>query len=248
MNRQQASAPVYHTRPDFEYNQEYQQPYSAYEEPIQNSARDTFLEAPEMEEAYSLPRKPRAPSPMNEPMPMPFYNNISVPQEQYHPPYQGHFNAPVPLNSNRNMQQISPFTDDNRTLTEEFGIRAASPPKEKLAHTSFNAMIQHEPRCIYYCIPTNRKSRYICLGITGFIVVVLGILAFLFYPRMPSMQVMSINVNPGSGFKLEAYDATKDPISFSFEMDMTMIISVVNSNRYRMKIEGIDLKVFLWFT
>jgi hypothetical protein len=58
------------------------------------------------------------------------------------------------------------------------------------------------------------------------------------------MRVMSITVPQGSGYRLTAYDATKEEVTFSFEMDMIMNISVVNSNRYDMTVQGIELTVF----
>jgi hypothetical protein len=59
------------------------------------------------------------------------------------------------------------------------------------------------------------------------------------------MNVMSINVTQGSGYRLNSFDASKPEVTFSFELDMIMNISVVNTNLYDMTVDSIILDVFL---
>jgi hypothetical protein len=104
---------------------------------------------------------------------------------------------------------------------------------------------QKQRRCMYGCIPVQKKSRYICLGTIAFFLILFGILGFLFFPRFPEMKVSSINVAPGNSFTLTPVDLTKEELDFKFELNMIMNISVRNVNSYHLKIEAIDLSAFV---
>ena len=116
-------------------------------------------------------------------------------------------------------------------------------------HKSFNLERDFAPEknsgCIYGCIPVNKTSRLICISVVVFVVVVLGVIGFLFFPRMPTFKVMTINPAQGNNtFKLSDFQAN-NPDSFSFTMKMDMALTVVNTNYYHLKVESIKLKVFL---
>jgi hypothetical protein len=104
---------------------------------------------------------------------------------------------------------------------------------------------QDQRRCMYGCIPVNKRSRYICIGSVSLVVLILGIVGFIFFPRFPEMRVQSINVAPGNSFSLTPVDLTKEDLDFRFELAMNMNISVRNNNMYHLKIEAIDLTAFV---
>jgi hypothetical protein len=104
---------------------------------------------------------------------------------------------------------------------------------------------EKQRRCMYGCVPTNKKSRYICIGSIVFFLLVAGVLGFIFFPRFPEMRVSSINVAPGNSFTLTAVDLTKEDLDFRFELGMIMNISVRNVNSYTLRIEAIDLSAFV---
>ncbi|KAI8908318.1 hypothetical protein EDD86DRAFT_247515 [Gorgonomyces haynaldii] len=103
-----------------------------------------------------------------------------------------------------------------------------------------------EPRCIYGCVPYQKKPRYICLGVTAVLLIVLGVLGFLFFPRYPQMRVLSLNLVDGvNSFHLTGLESGKPSKNFTVTLDMFMTISVINTNRYYMKVEDIDLKAYI---
>ena len=99
-------------------------------------------------------------------------------------------------------------------------------------------------RFMYCCIPVNRRSRTICLSITATLLIIIGILIFLFFPRMPTFKVLGFidDTKGGIKYNLEDFDKTK-PETLHFTMNMVMNISVVNSNYYTLKVNKINLKV-----
>lgn len=100
---------------------------------------------------------------------------------------------------------------------------------------------------MYCCIPIQKKARYICFGVTAFIMIILGVVGFLFFPRMPSFQVLSIDRLGNNSYSLTNFDAN-NPNSFKFSMDMVMNISVLNSNWYHLKVDQITFTVSRLFS
>jgi hypothetical protein len=104
---------------------------------------------------------------------------------------------------------------------------------------------ENPKKFMYGCVPVNKRSHYWCMGSTTIIFLIIGIIGFLFYPRMPEMRIQSITVAPGNSFSLTPVDLTKEDIDFKFEMGMIMNISVKNNNLYQLRIESIDLSAFV---
>jgi hypothetical protein len=98
--------------------------------------------------------------------------------------------------------------------------------------------------CMYGCIPTERKPRYICLGSVGLFVLLAVILGVLFFPRFPEMKVLDLRPIGDNPFKITGLEngLTKN---FTVQLDMTMLISVINYNRYHMKVDSINLDAFI---
>lgn len=117
-------------------------------------------------------------------------------------------------------------------------------PMEKTVMDSMIEDDRSNKRCMYLCIPVNKKSRYICLGVTFLVLLVLGIVIGLFYPRLPNFQVLSINPVSANSYQLSNFDKT-NPNSFKFTMSMVMNVSVVNTNAYHLKIDKMDLTTFV---
>ncbi|KAI8895430.1 hypothetical protein BC833DRAFT_601343 [Globomyces pollinis-pini] len=202
-------------------------------------ANQEYVNAPMMEEAITLPRnatfsnQPRMPV---EPVPMQMASVAKV----------------SPLESNdirrRSLKPQEPSPSANFEATDSYMNKSASNDKlvdgkEDLTYPQLTPE-KPERNCMYCCIPTNRKRRNICLSITAVLLLIIGVLTFLFFPRIPDIQVNSINVAPGSSFKLTPVDLTQENINFSFEMGMIMNIGVFNPNSYHLKIDELDLNAF----
>ena len=103
-------------------------------------------------------------------------------------------------------------------------------------------------RFVYGCIPVAKRSRNICLVFTGMILIMIGVVIYLFYPRSPEMHFVALNPTNGGGgqksYALSNYDPAA-PDNFSFTMNMTMTVSVVNTNWYHLKVDEIKIKAFV---
>ncbi|KAI8898829.1 hypothetical protein BC833DRAFT_588267 [Globomyces pollinis-pini] len=140
-----------------------------------------------------------------------------------------HQDFPDPLNSARTSQLASPAnlsTNDSK----KFSI-------------SNEVVVERGRRC--GCVPIERRARNRCLTITGVVLVILGILLFLFFPRMPVLTVNNITLPKGGTYKMSPIDLTADIITFTFQMDLILNITLYNPNRYHMKIEDIDLNMYI---
>lgn len=103
-------------------------------------------------------------------------------------------------------------------------------------------------RFVYGCIPVAKRSRNICLVFTGIILIMVGVVIYLFYPRSPEMHFVALNPANGGGgqksYALSNYDPAA-PDNFSFTMNMTMTVSVINTNWYHLKVDEIKIKAFV---
>ncbi|KAJ3320553.1 hypothetical protein HDV06_005176 [Boothiomyces sp. JEL0866] len=132
--------------------------------------------------------------------------------------------SPVPDNRDTSMESAQPLTkSDYPDLAEE---------KKK--------------RFMYGCIPVNKKSRFICLGITFLFIVAAVIVGYFFYPRYPEFHVTAINVKNGSHFNFTAVDLKANNLDFKFSLDMILDVVVLNHNLYHLKVENIDLTAYIW--
>ena len=114
---------------------------------------------------------------------------------------------------------------------------------EDILHTSSLPRDKYAGKtCMYGCIPVNKMNRYICLGVTLCILIILGVVTFIYYPRLPAMQVLSINPNGNNSYQLTNFDKN-NPNNFRFTMNMVMNVSVFNTNPYHLKVDRIDLTV-----
>jgi hypothetical protein len=136
---------------DFQEHYEYDAAgYQRLQTPAPNSARDTFIQAPEVEEAVTLPRK--------------------LPIVEQQPVYQEPMYRQAPPAPPTRLEPV--FTQPSPTP-----LAAATPLRPDPAKSI------KQRRCMYGCIPTNSRSRIICLSIVFLFMTVFGVLLFLFYPR-----------------------------------------------------------------
>ncbi|KAJ3329372.1 hypothetical protein HDU76_008031 [Blyttiomyces sp. JEL0837] len=92
------------------------------------------------------------------------------------------------------------------------------------------------------CIPTSKIGRIICGSVTFVVLVVLGVLGFLFWPRFPTIHVDSIMLNQTVGSF--AFNIPKDGnLNYmNLSLSFNMIVSTFNPNRYDLHVDMIDLQ------
>ncbi|KAH6560680.1 hypothetical protein BASA60_000551 [Batrachochytrium salamandrivorans] len=115
--------------------------------------------------------------------------------------------------------------------------RGAVGPEPELSN-SFD--LGSKKRRYGFCFHT-RRGMYIVGGITAGLVVLAAILGFFLFPRFPSLKVLDIQVIPDSN----QLSSNPDGVGLIVKLAMAMNVSVVNPNRYHLKIETIDLSAML---
>ncbi|KAJ3112281.1 hypothetical protein HDU96_004725 [Phlyctochytrium bullatum] len=97
--------------------------------------------------------------------------------------------------------------------------------------------------------PTRPLHRIICISSLLMFAIVIIVLGVLFWPRFPTIKVLSVQVDDGPlgsspvTFSLPPGSANLNNITVRFSLKLN--ISCVNSNLYRFKLDSIDLDTFL---
>jgi hypothetical protein len=143
-----------------------------------------------------------------------------------------------------NQQSYDSYYDDKKpNVSQDFesqqDIRARA--------AEFDIQME-ERKCKYGCIPTKRKSRNICLGACGLFLIILGILLYLFIPRYPNFQVKAVELrdkaSPKKSFRIRPFDK-KDLSKLVVNLDLTLSVDVLNTNRYDLTVNHLDLDIFI---
>ena len=152
--------------PTNQYNQGYNQ-----QGPVQYGTTQGYVN-PQVEEYITLPSRG--------------YNELS----HRHPkPYEDPYAQQQPYQQYvpRQMDNQPPMQQMLAPPTPQLPSRASTSDlleKEYKANGSFYPQIgEKEPRCMYGCIPTKRRTRFICIGIVVLVLIILGVVGFFFYPK-----------------------------------------------------------------
>jgi hypothetical protein len=124
-----------------------------------------------------------------------------------------------------------------------FHLSAVSDAK----HTFNEKAIGQRPksRCVCCCIPTRTCPSIVCLL---FALLLLGLcvgLGYMYFPRTPEMRVLAID--PVAGIKSFVLTGLEHGLTrnFTVQMDMQMTISVINTNRYDVYVDSIDMNAMV---
>ncbi|KAJ3253831.1 hypothetical protein HK103_007692 [Boothiomyces macroporosus] len=232
---------------DREYDSYERHPYPqsrSPQRPVPQKVGNTFITSAEAQEYVTLPKVKGRPENQQFNFPEP---PIYSPQTMNHP-----FNAAPgfveppraaeawTINRTKSRDNFEPETnynnipDDRKSFESMHSQKAMTTERKKPMK-----------RYMYGCIPTNSRSRNVCLGITAVVLLALGVVLYLFFPRFPDMHVNNIQLVPGNAFKLSPVTNVNGQLNFSFQLDMVMNISVTNSNMYHLKVDAIDLNAFI---
>ncbi|KAJ3328595.1 hypothetical protein HDU91_004062, partial [Kappamyces sp. JEL0680] len=86
--------------------------------------------------------------------------------------------------------------------------------------------------CMYGCIPVKKTPRYICL------------VGYLFYPRSPQFRILDIVPAGSKAYSITGFDQA-DPTKLNFKMTLNMTVAVFNQNSYHLKVDNMDLTIFI---
>ncbi|KAJ3017444.1 hypothetical protein HKX48_003546 [Thoreauomyces humboldtii] len=93
------------------------------------------------------------------------------------------------------------------------------------------------------CIPRSRRGKFGCgFGIL-FVLVAMGLIAFFFIPRFPSVTVKSFRISSGSmsGITLQLPSATNNQ-TFSASLPVTMKVVATSTNPYPIHVDMLQVK------
>ncbi|KAJ3253832.1 hypothetical protein HK103_007693 [Boothiomyces macroporosus] len=206
--------------------------------PTAHSAEMSFVEPAEVGHVMSLPRRKEArwSSQFDEEIPVQgIANEVKVPSPRS---VAIEYPAPTQIETQR---AISPISENRETSVE-----SAQPltKKDNLDHLDLSE--EKKKRFMYGCIPVNKKSRLICLGITFLFIAALAIVGYFFYPRYPEFHVTAINVKNGTHFNFTEVNLNANNLDFRFSLDMILDVVVLNHNLYHLKVDSIDLTAYIW--
>ena len=93
------------------------------------------------------------------------------------------------------------------------------------------------------CCPSSKRDRAICISAIFLMLLTIGLFIFFYFPRIPEFSVLRVvtdgNVDSTVSFTQDSRDKGKINLNFTLFVD----VSVINDNRYKLKIETLDLKV-----
>lgn len=93
------------------------------------------------------------------------------------------------------------------------------------------------------CCPSSKRDRTICISAIFLMLLTSGLFIFFYFPRIPDFNVLRVvtdsNAENSLSFTQDPRDKGKIDLSFTLFVD----VSVINDNRYKLKIETLDLKV-----
>ncbi|ORY51511.1 hypothetical protein BCR33DRAFT_712550 [Rhizoclosmatium globosum] len=156
-------------------------------------------------------------------------------------PYQGYAqqhqyineSAGVPIVSRLSEKEVEELTGRKKNL---FGI----PPhiEDKIE------------KYLCCCCPKSRKGRFICGGVTLVVLIIVGVLLGIYFPRMPQIKVYDIDLSNIFGSDSPYQFTVDDPANpnynqMNFKMNLTMHVGTYNPNPYDMYIDKISLKAYM---
>ncbi|KAJ3054662.1 hypothetical protein HDU99_007730, partial [Rhizoclosmatium hyalinum] len=100
------------------------------------------------------------------------------------------------------------------------------------------------------CCPKSRKGRFICGGVTLVVLIIVGVLLGIYFPRMPQIKVYDIDLSNIFGSDSPYQFTVDDPANpnynqMNFKMNLTMHVGTYNPNPYDMYIDKISLKAYM---
>ena len=208
--------------------------------PVLNAAPIHYIHAPLAEELIYLPPPDLNIQAANS-QPAPFSNLYDQNQQSLY--IQPPLNA-QPMQLNQTKKRYAGLFEDSHGIQANTPRNPIKTPAINFIDLDDIKFGLNEKRFKYGCIPTAPKSRNICLAITGVILVLVGIIIYLFYPRSPEMHFVGLVPNGAKAYQLSNYDPS-NPENFKFTMNMTMTVSVINTNWYHLKVDTIDVKAYI---
>ncbi|KAJ3357386.1 hypothetical protein HDU83_007317 [Entophlyctis luteolus] len=140
------------------------------------------------------------------------------------------YQVPGPYNSNGFHEDKPGPSDYEHSGFDRFSV--GEPPKKKSAIE----------RYLCCCCPKNKKHRMICIGVVLVVLIVLGVLIGIYFPRYPEIKVYDAVISSPFSFSVAT---PNDYNTINLRVNLTMDIGTYNPNRYNLDILSINLVALL---
>ncbi|KAJ3138194.1 hypothetical protein HK100_012875 [Physocladia obscura] len=160
------------------------------------------------------------------------YTNTNLPAPPAYPPPSHAPNTRRPIDWDQDQEQESAYESGAKSEYDDYYEDSLEGKKQKNPNRF--------SRYLCCCVPKDKKRRYICLGITFVVLVILGVLAYLFFPQYPQVKVFSAFISSPFSFSV-ANEADPDYNTLNIKLNLTLALETTNPNRYDFKVESISL-------
>ncbi|KAJ8323445.1 hypothetical protein QVD99_005165 [Batrachochytrium dendrobatidis] len=99
---------------------------------------------------------------------------------------------------------------------------------------------EKKPPRYLFCLKSKR-ALYICLGSTFIVLLILGIIGYLYFPRNPNLQLLGIKPVRGS----DHMSLGEGSAGLSVEAQFLMTVAVTNINRYPMVVTNMEMSAMI---
>ncbi|KAJ3204019.1 hypothetical protein HDU82_006136 [Entophlyctis luteolus] len=97
-------------------------------------------------------------------------------------------------------------------------------------------------RYLCCCCPKNKKHRMICIGVVLVVLIALGVVIGIYFPRYPEIKVYDAVISTPFSFSVAT---ANDYNTINLRVNLTMDIGTYNPNRYNLDILSINLVALL---
>ncbi|KAH6591306.1 hypothetical protein BASA61_004984 [Batrachochytrium salamandrivorans] len=160
-------------------------------------------------------------------------------------PFSEYTANPLPSSSTKvsrssSRRQATAVVSPNR-LAASTGTHGSSTSLNKGLNVGFinarNSESKNGKKQYYLCCFPTKLALWICLGITAFLLAILGVVGYLYFPRNPDMQLISITPIKNTN----TLSAGPKGFGLVVELKMLMNVSAINNNRYPLVINHMDM-------
>jgi hypothetical protein len=100
---------------------------------------------------------------------------------------------------------------------------------------------QKKSRRACCCCFRSLRSQLLCGFFTVAILITLGVVGYLYFPRSPQFRVTSLRINNETG--TDPYTINSQGTNLTVTLDLILDLTIVNENRYGLNVDQIDLSV-----
>ncbi|KAI9355148.1 hypothetical protein DFJ73DRAFT_826367 [Zopfochytrium polystomum] len=152
-----------------------------------------------------------------------------------------------------NSKPMRSLADRRHTVTDAIrGTLTRLGSKSTKDTKDYYPIIEDEPearrkcRFLACCIPRNKTARGVCFAVVALVLIGLGVVGYIFWPRFPDFKVLAVELKPTNTFSIVRNATYPNNFNYAtFIIALQMNVSVTNNNLYNLNIESLNIATFL---